>query len=69
MLGFLATGGTSIDFSPITDALSASLTVAQIASVIGIIIASCIGLAIMWWGARKIMRAVVTGFKTGKISF
>lgn len=69
MYGFLVTGGTEIDFTPITNALSSSFSVAQIAAIVGIVIAAGVGLAVMWFGARKITRAVIGAFKTGKISF
>ncbi len=58
-----------IDFSPITNALTGSINVAQVAAIIGIILASSVGIYVFWWGARKLVRAVITAFSKGKIKF
>jgi hypothetical protein len=64
---FLETSG--VDFSAITTALSASINAGQISAIIGTILGSTVGIAVLWWGARKLVHAVVSAFKTGKIRF
>lgn len=64
-----AFAATPIDYSPITNALTNSITVTEIATIIGIILGSTLGIALFWWGARKLVKAIVTAFKTGKIKF
>ena len=70
MFGLLATGGsTGIDYSSIVSALADNVSAAQVAALIGVIIAACITPALMWFGARKILASVMKAFKTGKIHF
>lgn len=57
------------DFTPITDALSTTFTVGEIASVIGTIIGTGVSFVLLWWGARKLVRAIIGAFKSGKLKF
>lgn len=66
LLSFLS---QTVDFSDITDALTGAFNAGQIASLIGLGLASGLGLAVLWWGARKLTNIIVTAFKTGKIKF
>lgn len=57
------------DFSVITDALATAFNVGEIASIIATIVTSTVGVAILWFGARKLVNAVIGAFKSGKIRF
>lgn len=67
-----ATGGsavTSSDWSAVLDALTAQISVSSIVGVIAATITAGIGLVFMWWGVRKLVRAVMGAFKSGKLKF
>lgn len=68
MFAYLATS-TNIDLSPIADALTSSVNVGQIGTVVGAVIAGGIGLSVFWFGARKLTKSVMSAFKTGKLKF
>lgn len=52
----------------VTDAVTAQFSIATIASIIGIVLAGCVGLFLFWWGSRKVVRMISAAFKKGKIS-
>lgn len=58
---------TTTDFSPITDAISQKLTVAEVSGIIASVIGAGIGFVLLWWGARKLIRSLITAFQNGKI--
>lgn len=60
---------TTVDLDPVKDALTSAFTVTEIASVIGIIIATGVSFVLLWWGARKLVSAIIGAFKTGKLRF
>lgn len=64
---FLA--GEGVDFSAITSAITGSMNIAQIGVIIGAVLSASVGLAVFWWGARKLVNAIIGAFKTGKIHF
>ncbi len=64
----LATPATT-DFSSIQAALSTEFTVAEISALIASVIGATVGFALLWFGARKLVRAIISAFKTGKIKF
>lgn len=66
---FLTVTPAPVDFSAITNALSGSVNVGTIGTVIGVVLGSGVGLAIFWWGGRKIINGVMSAFKTGKLKF
>lgn len=66
---FAGQEGVANDLSPVKDALTSAFTVGEIASVIGIIIASGVSFVLLWWGARKLVSAIIGVFKTGKLKF
>lgn len=49
--------------------ITSSVSVGDIASIIGIALAVCVGLVLFYFGARKVSRMVVTAFKSGKLRF
>lgn len=59
----------TLNLGPIEDALQSAFTVGEIASVIGVIIGAGVGFVLIWWGARKLVNAIIGAFKSGKIRF
>ncbi len=56
------------DINPISNSLFEQLSVTTVLAVIALLVGACVVLAFMWWGLRKIISAVMTAFKKGKIS-
>lgn len=59
---------TSADWKPILDAVTAQISVANVATVLGTVAAAGVGFAFFWWGARKALGALMAAFKRGRIS-
>lgn len=59
---------TSADWKPILDAVTAQISVSNVAAVLGTIAGAGVGFAFFWWGGRKALRALMAAFKKGKIS-
>lgn len=49
--------------------ITSSVSVGDIASIIGIALSVCVGLVLFYFGARKVSRMAVTAFKSGKLRF
>lgn len=60
---------TTYDWSTITSALTSSFSAAEIMGIIAAIVGVGAGLCLVWLGARKIVNAVISAFKSGKIHF
>lgn len=58
---------TSSDWSAVLDALTAQISVSSVVGVIAAVIGAGIGLVFMWWGVRKLIRAIMSAFKSGKL--
>ena len=52
----------------VTDSVTSQFSITTIASIIGVVLAGCVGLFLFWWGARKVVRMIMSAFKKGKIS-
>lgn len=59
---------TSSDFSGVLDALQSQISVSSIVEVLVVLVGATVGLAFMWWGVRKLTRALMSAFKRGKVS-
>lgn len=59
---------TSADFTSILSNLQSQISVATVVEVLAITATACVGLAFMWWGVRKVVGALMSAFKKGKIS-
>lgn len=59
---------TSSDFSSVLSTLQAQISVGTIVEVLAVTAGACVGLAFMWWGVRKLTRALMSAFKKGKVS-
>lgn len=63
-----ATAISSSDFNSVLQALQAQISVSTIVEVLAVLAGACVGLAFMWWGVRKLVRALMSAFKKGKVS-
>lgn len=59
---------TASDWSSVISAITAQVSVSTVVAVLASIVAASIGLAFMWWGVRKAVRALMSAFKKGKVS-
>lgn len=59
---------TSADFSSILTNLQGQISVSTVVEVLAITAGACVGLVFMWWGVRKVTRALMGAFKKGKLS-
>lgn len=59
---------TSADFTSVLTALQAQISVSTVVEVLAVTATACVGLAFMWWGVRKVVRALMSAFKKGKVS-
>lgn len=66
------TGGTgdNVVFEAVqglVTSLLKSITVGEIAALLGLVIASCAGFVLFWFGARKLISSIMAAFKKGKL--
>lgn len=59
---------SSSDFQSVLDAVTGQISVQTIVGVLGTCATAAVGLVFMWWGVRKVLRALMSAFKKGKIS-
>lgn len=58
---------TTMDFSSLTTALQSAMSTGEILSLVGTVVGASVGFVLAWFGARKIVKSVVSAFKGGKI--
>lgn len=63
-----ASAVSSSDFTSVLTALQGQISVSTVVEVLAVVAGACVGLAFMWWGVRKIARALMSAFKKGRIS-
>lgn len=72
MPGLFLTAGadlvTSADFQSVISALQNQISVETVVGILGTCVTAGVGFAFMWWGVRKVTRALMSAFKKGKIS-
>lgn len=56
------------DFQSVLDAITGQISVSTIVGVLGTCATVSVGLVFMWWGVRKVLRALMSAFKKGRIS-
>lgn len=70
---YLLSGGTTpvgVDaWQSVIDALTAQVSVSTVVAVLASAVAACVGLVFMWWGLRKVTKAIMAAFKSGRLSF
>lgn len=59
---------TSADFTSVLTNLQAQISVSTIVEVLAVTATACVGLAFMWWGVRKVVGALMSAFRKGKVS-
>lgn len=59
---------TSADFNSVLTTLQGQISVATVVEILGVCAGVSGGFAFMWWGVRKVVRALMSAFKRGKIS-
>lgn len=59
---------TSADFKGVLTALQSQISVSSVVEVLVVLVGATAGLAFMWWGVRKLVRALMSAFKKGKVS-
>lgn len=59
---------TASDWSSVISAITAQVSPSTIIGVIAAGITACIGIVFMWWGVRKMGRALMAAFRKGKLS-
>lgn len=52
-----ATAISSSDFTAVLTALQGQISVSTVVEVLAVVAGACVGLAFMWWGVRKVVRA------------
>lgn len=71
MPGLFLTAAESIsssDFASVITALQSQISVASVVEILGKCVGVGAGFAFLWWGVRKVTRALMAAFKKGKIS-
>ena len=63
----LLEGEVAVDFSSFITALTASITPAQILTVLGSVIGVGMGFVLMWFGVRKAVQLFTNAMARGKI--
>ena len=66
MEGISAIGAS--DFQSVLTALQTQISVGTVVEVLVVLVGATAGLAFMWWGVRKLVRALMSAFKKGKVS-
>lgn len=67
----LADTGTTVGWSDVSSIISAITSQISVTSVVGVIAGALgisVGLAFMWWVARKGVRTLMSAFRKGKVS-
>lgn len=70
MLGLLAevTPVSSDAWTSVITALTAQISVETIVGVLAVLVGSVIGIVFMWWGVRKVVGAIMSAFRKGRVS-
>lgn len=71
MFSFLT--GTVTPVSPdawasVITALTNQISVETIVSVLAVLVGAVIGIVFMWWGVRKVVGAIMSAFRKGRVS-
>ena len=67
----LAATGTTVGWSDVSSIMSAITSQISVTSVVGVIAGALgisVGLAFVWWVARKGVRTLMSAFRKGKVS-
>ena len=48
--------------------VTGTINIGNIVSILAIVVGACVGLVLMWFGIRKVIRIIMGAFRKGKIS-
>lgn len=68
-VGGVALADSGMNLDAIESSLTSAFSVSEIATMIGTIIGAGVGFVLTWWGARKLVNAIISAFKSGKLKF
>ena len=60
---------SGMNLDAIESSLTSAFSVSEIATMIGTIVGAGVGFVLTWWGARKLVNAIISAFKSGKLHF
>ena len=67
-----ATGGTGSEAVSAVQSVFTNVTgtinISNIVSILAIVVGACVGLVLMWFGIRKVIKIIMGAFRKGKIS-
>lgn len=55
------------DFQTVLTTLQSQISVSTVVQVLVVALGASVGFAFMWWGARKLIAALMKGFKKGGV--
>lgn len=55
------------DFQTLLTTLQSQISVTTVVQVLVVALGASVGFAFMWWGGRKLIGALMKGFKKGKV--
>lgn len=58
---------TANDWADVTTAVTQQVSVSTVVGVLASCIGACITLVFMWWGARKVVKMLMSAWKRGKL--
>lgn len=71
LMTMIASGGSTAvgpdAWASVLSALTGQISVTTVVGVIASVIGAGIGLVFMWWGVRKLVRTLMSAFKSGKL--
>lgn len=56
------------DFESIITALQNQISVSTIVNILATLAGVCVGLVFLWWAVRKVVSALMSAFRNGKLS-
>lgn len=59
---------TSQDFTSVLAKLQEQISVSTVVEILVVVAGASVGLAFMWWGVRKVVGALMSAFRKGKVS-
>lgn len=48
--------------------VTGTINISSVVSILGIVVGACVGLVLMWFGIRKVIKIIMGAFRNGKIS-
>lgn len=67
-LSSTSTAVTSQDFMSVITKLQEQISVSTVVEILVVVAGASVGLAFMWWGVRKVVGALMSAFRKGKVS-